>query len=68
MGALNRTSERLQLSASVAAIRDRVNGSGTDAYDGHQSINVPKWRAIPSADYLFFGAPRTARLSATVNS
>lgn len=46
-----RASDQLQLSASVAAIRARVSGSGTEAYDGHQSINVPKVRASLSADY-----------------
>jgi iron complex outermembrane receptor protein len=46
-----RASERLQLSASVAAIRARVTGSGTEAYEGHQSINVPMLRASLSADY-----------------
>jgi iron complex outermembrane receptor protein len=49
--ASGRASERLQVSASVAAIRARVTGSGTDAYEGHQSINVPTLRASLSADY-----------------
>ena len=49
--ASGRASERLQVSASVAAIRARVTGSGTDAYEGHQSINVPTLRASLSVDY-----------------
>ena len=44
-------SQRLQISASVAAIRARVSDSGTDAYDGHQAINVPKLRASFYGDY-----------------
>ncbi|KAF1006998.1 MAG: Ferric-anguibactin receptor FatA [Pseudomonas fluorescens] len=42
---------RLQIAASVAAIRARVNDSGTRAYEGHQAINVPNLRASLYADY-----------------
>ncbi|MFO2462756.1 TonB-dependent siderophore receptor [Pseudomonas sp. 15FMM2] len=42
---------RLQIAASVAAIRARVSGSGTAEYEGHQAINVPKLRASLYADY-----------------
>jgi len=44
-------SERLQIAASVAAIRARVTGSGTPEYEDHQAINVPKLRASLYADY-----------------
>lgn len=43
--------DRLQIATSVAAIRARVSGSGTPAYEGHQAINVPKLRASVYADY-----------------
>ncbi|WLH70624.1 TonB-dependent siderophore receptor [Pseudomonas sp. FP2309] len=43
--------ERLQIATSVAAIRARVSGSGTPAYEDHQAINVPKLRASVYADY-----------------
>lgn len=43
--------ERLQIATSVAAIRARVNGSGTPQYEGHQTINVPKLRASVYANY-----------------
>ncbi|MCX4067018.1 TonB-dependent siderophore receptor [Pseudomonas sp. S1Bt30] len=43
--------DRLQIATSVAAIRARVSGSGTAAYEGHQAINVPKLRASLYADY-----------------
>jgi iron complex outermembrane receptor protein len=42
---------RLQVSASVAAIRARVINSDTVEYEGHQSINVPKLRASFYGDY-----------------
>lgn len=44
-------SQRLQISASVAAIRSRVSGSDTPAYEGHQTINVPNLRASLYGDY-----------------
>ncbi|MNF73308.1 Ferrichrome receptor FcuA precursor [compost metagenome] len=44
-------SERLQVTASVAAIRSRVSGSDTPAYEGHQTINVPTLRASLYGDY-----------------
>ncbi len=43
--------EHLQIATSVAAIRARVSGSGTPAYEEHQAINVPKLRASVYADY-----------------
>ena len=43
--------QRLQVSASVAAIRSRVSGSGTAEYEGHQTINVPTLRASLYGDY-----------------
>ncbi|WP_263263174.1 TonB-dependent siderophore receptor [Pseudomonas sp. RIT-PI-S] len=60
--ASGRASERLQLSASVAAIRAEVSGSGTDAYDGHQAINVPKLRASLYGDYSVPGVDGLALL------
>ncbi|VVO81777.1 Ferric-anguibactin receptor FatA [Pseudomonas fluorescens] len=44
-------SQRLQIAASVAAIRARVSDSGTPAYEGHQAINVPTLRASLQGDY-----------------
>jgi iron complex outermembrane receptor protein len=52
----------LQVSASVAAIRARVSDSGTDDYDGHQAINVPKLRASLHGDYSIAGIPGLALL------
>lgn len=60
--ASGRATEQLQLTASVAAIRARVSGSGTDAYDGHQAINVPKVRASFYGDYSVPGIEGLALL------
>ncbi|WP_460145839.1 TonB-dependent siderophore receptor [Pseudomonas sp. S2_A02] len=43
--------QRMQISASIAAIRARVTDSGTPAYEGHQAINVPTLRANLYGDY-----------------
>ncbi|KTC36113.1 TonB-dependent receptor [Pseudomonas sp. ABAC61] len=43
--------QRLQIAASVAAIRSRVEDTGTPAYEGHQALNVPRLRASLQGDY-----------------
>ncbi|MBO0494255.1 TonB-dependent siderophore receptor [Pseudomonas sp. Marseille-Q1929] len=62
LSANGRVTSDLQVSASVAAIRARVSGSGTDDYDGHQAINVPKLRASLHGDYSIPGIPGLALL------
>ena len=62
LSANGRVTSDLQVSASVAAIRARVSGSGTDSYDGHQAINVPKLRASLHGDYSIPGIPGLALL------
>ncbi|MGE8408826.1 MAG: TonB-dependent siderophore receptor [Pseudomonas sp.] len=52
----------LQLNASAAAIRARVKGSGTDAYDDHQALNVPRLRTALQADYSVPGVAGLALL------
>ncbi|WP_248919211.1 TonB-dependent siderophore receptor [Pseudomonas entomophila] len=51
LGASGQVTSNLQIQASAAAIRARVQNSGTDAYEGHQAINVPRLRAALHADY-----------------
>jgi iron complex outermembrane receptor protein len=51
LGASGWVTSRLQIQASAAAIRARVQNSGIDAYEGHQAINVPKLRAALQAEY-----------------
>ena len=62
LSANGRVTSDLQVSASVAAIRARVSSSGTDDYDGHQAINVPKLRASLHGDYSVPGIPGLALL------
>ncbi|WP_010167106.1 TonB-dependent siderophore receptor [Pseudomonas sp. PAMC 25886] len=62
LSANGRVTDNLQVSASVAAIRARVSGSGTDDYDGHQAINVPKLRASLHGDYSIPGIKGLALL------
>ncbi|WP_017735380.1 TonB-dependent siderophore receptor [Pseudomonas sp. CBZ-4] len=62
LSANGRVTSDLQVSASVAAIRARVSSSGTDSYDGHQAINVPKLRASLHGDYSVPGIPGLALL------
>ncbi|MDF0732627.1 TonB-dependent siderophore receptor [Pseudomonas entomophila] len=51
LGASGWVTSKLQVQASAAAIRARVQGSGTEAYEGHQAINVPRLRAALQAEY-----------------
>ena len=51
LGASGHVTSDLQIHASAAAIRARVENSGTEAYEGHQAINVPRLRAALQADY-----------------
>ena len=51
LGASGAVTERLQVQASAAAIRARVQGTGTAAYEGHQALNVPRLRAAVQLDY-----------------
>ncbi|MFT0867496.1 TonB-dependent siderophore receptor [Pseudomonas sp. CAM1A] len=51
LGASGWVTSNLQIQASAAAIRARVQNSDTAAYEGHQAINVPRLRAALQADY-----------------
>ncbi|MDE1179918.1 TonB-dependent siderophore receptor [Paraburkholderia sp.] len=51
LSAAGRATERLTLTASLAAIRARAYDSGSAAYEGHQVINVPRLSAAVYADY-----------------
>ncbi|MFB4393788.1 TonB-dependent siderophore receptor [Pseudomonas sp. LS_1] len=51
LGASGWVTSKLQVHASAAAIRARVKGSGTEAYEDHQAINVPRLRATLQLDY-----------------
>ena len=62
LGASGWVTSDLQINASAAAIRARVKDSGTDAYDDHQVLNVPRLRAALQADYSIPGVPGLALL------
>lgn len=62
LSANGRVTSNLQISASLAAIRARVTDSGTDQYENHQAINVPKLRGTLHADYDIPGVPGLALL------
>ncbi|MCX5509283.1 TonB-dependent siderophore receptor [Pseudomonas sp. BJa3] len=51
LGASGWATSNLQIQASAAVIRARVQHSDTAAYEGHQAINVPRLRAALQADY-----------------
>ncbi|CRI58362.1 TonB-dependent siderophore receptor [Pseudomonas sp. CCOS 191] len=51
LGASGWATSNLQIQASAAVIRARVQNSDTAAYEGHQAINVPRLRAALQADY-----------------
>ncbi|YCH20225.1 TonB-dependent receptor [Pseudomonas sp. D1-3] len=55
LSASGQASRNLQLSASTAVIRARAIDSGTEAYEGHQAVNVPRLRASLAADYQIPG-------------
>ncbi|KWC33235.1 TonB-dependent receptor [Burkholderia ubonensis] len=62
LGAAGQVTQRLSLTATVAAIRARAYDSGSPAYEGHQVINVPALRASLYADYAVPGVAGLALL------
>ncbi|WAF83269.1 TonB-dependent siderophore receptor [Metapseudomonas otitidis] len=64
LSASGRVTSALQLNGSLAAIRSRVVNSGTDDYERHQAINVPRLRASLQADYALAGFPGLSLLGA----
>ncbi|MGE7138828.1 TonB-dependent siderophore receptor [Luteibacter sp. NPDC031894] len=46
-----RVTENLRLTASANIIRARAENTGAPDYEGHQVVNVPKWRTAVYADY-----------------
>ncbi|KAG9608176.1 hypothetical protein KCV01_g4613, partial [Aureobasidium melanogenum] len=57
-----RVTDNLRLTASANAIRAHAENTGIAAYDGHQVINVPRWRTAVYADYSLPFAPGLALL------
>ena len=57
-----RVTDNLRITASANAIRARAENTGIAAYEGHQVINVPRWRTAVYADYSLPFAPGLAML------
>ncbi|OLU26257.1 TonB-dependent siderophore receptor [Pseudomonas sp. PA15(2017)] len=55
LSASGQASRNLQVSASTAVIRARAIDSGTETFEGHEAVNVPKVRASLAADYSIPG-------------
>ncbi|NQD78738.1 TonB-dependent siderophore receptor [Pseudomonas sp. CrR14] len=62
LNASGQATDNLQLSASTAFIRARAINTGTEAYEGHQAVNVPRVRASLSGDYQVPGIQGLALL------
>jgi iron complex outermembrane receptor protein len=62
LSANGRLSERLQLQASIAAIRARAEETGTAAYEGHQALNTPRLRGSVQASWELPAVPGLALL------
>jgi iron complex outermembrane recepter protein len=62
LAAQGRISDNLSLSTSVSLIRARAQGTGLDAYEGHQVVNVPRLRGQLQADYRLPFLPRLSLL------
>ncbi|NID16082.1 TonB-dependent siderophore receptor [Luteibacter yeojuensis] len=46
-----RVTDNLRLTASANVIRARAEDTGAPSYEGHQVVNVPRWRTALYADY-----------------
>jgi iron complex outermembrane receptor protein len=57
LSAHGRVNAALRVNASVSWIRARARNTGTPAYEGHQSMNVPKLRSKVYLDYRLPFAP-----------
>ena len=55
LSAAGQVNRSLRLTASMAFVEARVGDSGTSSYDGHQIINVPRFRAAVYAAYMVPG-------------
>jgi len=55
LGVNGKPAPRWTVGANLAAIRARASGTGTDAYDNRQAVNVPRLRSAAYADYAVAG-------------
>jgi iron complex outermembrane receptor protein len=62
LGAHGKLSDNLRIVASASFIQARAENTGTPLYEGHQVVNVPRFRSALYADYRLPFAPRLALL------
>ncbi|MDQ0010974.1 iron complex outermembrane receptor protein [Luteibacter jiangsuensis] len=62
LNAAGRITDNLRVTASANIIRARAEHTDTPAYEGHQVVNVPRWRTAVYADYSLPFAPGLAIL------
>jgi iron complex outermembrane receptor protein len=62
LGAHGQLSDNLRIVASASFIQARAENTGTPSYEGHQVVNVPRFRSALYADYRLPFAPRLTLL------
>jgi iron complex outermembrane receptor protein len=60
LNAAGRVTDNLRLTASINLIRARAQDTGSPSYEGHQVVNVPRFKSAVYADYRL---PFTANIS-----
>ncbi len=62
LGAHGKLGDNLRLVASASFIQARAESTGRPSYEGHQVVNVPRFRSALYADYRLPFAPRLSLL------
>ena len=62
LGAHGKLTDNLRIVASASFIQARADNTGTPSYEGHQVVNVPRFRSALYADYRLPFAPRLTLL------
>lgn len=62
LGAHGKLGDNLRIVASARVIQARAENTGTPSYEGHQVVNVPRFRSALHADYRLPFAPKLSLL------
>ncbi|MEO6926794.1 MAG: TonB-dependent siderophore receptor [Rhodanobacter sp.] len=62
LGARGKVGENLSVVASASFIQARAENTGTPSYEGHQVVNVPRFRSALYVDYRLPFAPQLSLL------
>ena len=62
LGAHGKLGDNLRIVASASFIQARASNTGTPSYEGHQVVNVPRFRSALYADYRLPFAPQLSLL------